>query len=143
MTTKVKKLLKSVDTHSAGCWAVFYSHMVSLPWYLGWNKQRAAHRAQARLNGAIAKCAQDSGAYVVSSPGIQAMQGEGLYDIHCLGSLSIMGNLLFMSDVVNKVKKIECPFKVASQKQQLPYKMFAVVTNKLLESQIAAMDIHK
>ena len=41
MTAKVKKILKSVDTHSVGCRAVFYSHMVSLPWYVGWTKQRA------------------------------------------------------------------------------------------------------
>ena len=59
VTAKVKKLLKSVDTHSVGCRAVFYSHMVSLPWYVGWNKQTAACRARARLNGAIAKYAQD------------------------------------------------------------------------------------
>ena len=129
MTVKVKKLLKSVDTHSEGCRAVFYSHMVSLPWYVGWNKQRAAHRARARLNGAIAKCAQDSWAYVVPHPGIQAVQGEGLYDIHCPGSLSIMEHLVFMSDIVNKAKKIKYPFKVAWQKQQLPQKMFVVVTN--------------
>ena len=31
MTVKVKNLLKPVDTHSEGCWAVFYSHLVSLP----------------------------------------------------------------------------------------------------------------
>ena len=92
--------------------------MVLLPWYVGWNKQWAAHRARARLNGTTAKCAQDCGAYVVPHLGIQAAQGEGLYDIHHSGSLSIMGNLLFMSDVVNKVKTIKCPFKVAWQKQQ-------------------------
>ena len=67
MTAKVKKLLKSVDTHSVGCMAVFYSHMVSLPWYVGWNKQWAACRARARLNGAIAKCAQDWGICVTPS----------------------------------------------------------------------------
>ena len=43
-----------------------------------------------------------------------------------------------MSDVVNKVKKIKCPFKVAWQKQQLPGKIFEVATNKSLESRIAA-----
>ena len=69
------------------------------------------------------------------------MQGEGLYDIHRPGTLSVMGNLIFMSDVVNKVKKIKCPFKVAWQKQQLPCKMFEVVTNKSLESRIAATEI--
>ena len=143
MTAKVKKLLKSVDTCSAGCRAVFYSHMVSLPWYVGWNRQQAAHRARARLNGAIAKCTQDCGAYVVPHPRIQAVQGEGLYDIHCPGSISAMGNLVFMSDVVNKVKKIKCPFKVAWQKQQLLHKMFVVATNKSLASRIAALDIHK
>ena len=142
MTAKVKKLLKSVDTYSVGCRTVFYSHVVSLPWYVGWNKQRATHRARARLNGAIAKCAQDCRAYVIPHPRIQAVQGEGLYDIHHLGTLLVMGNLIFMSDVVNKVKRIKCPFKVAWQKQQLPRKMFAVVTNKSLESRITAMDIH-
>ena len=143
MTTKVEKLLKSMDTHSIGCRTVFYSNMLSLPWYVHWNKQWAAQRARARLNGAIAKCAQDSGAYVVPHPRIQAIRGEGLYNIHHLGSLSVMGNLVFMSSVVNKVKKIKYPFKVAWQKQQLPHKMFAVATNKLLESRIAALNIHK
>ena len=113
MTVRVRKLLKLVDTHSVGCRAVFYSHMVSLPWYVGWTKQRAAYRARARLNEAIAKCAQDCGAYVVPHPEIQVVQGEDLYDIHCPGSLLVMGNLIFMSDAVNKVKKIKCPFKVA------------------------------
>ena len=54
-----------------------------------------------------------------------------------------MGNLVFMSDVVNKVEKIKCPFKVAWQKQQLPCKMSAVATTKSLESCIADLDIHK
>ena len=141
MTARVRKLLKSVDTHSVGCRAVFYSHMVSLPWYVGWTKQRATCRARARLNGAIAKCAQDCGAYVVPHLGIQVVQDEGLYDIHHPGSLLVMSNLIFMSDVVNKVKKIKCPFKVAWQKQQLPHNMFEVVTNKLLESKTAALEI--
>ena len=112
-------------------------------WYVGWNKQWAALRARARLNGATAKCAQECGAYVVPHPGIQAAQDEGLYDIHCLGSLSIVGNLLFMSDVVNKVKTIKCPFKVAWLNQQLPHKMFTIVTNKLLESRIVVLNICK
>ena len=141
MTARVRKLLKSVDTDSVSCRAVFYSHMVSLLWYVGWNKQRAAHRARARLNGAIAKCTQDCGAFVVPHLGIQAVQGEDLYNIHHPGSLSVMGNLIFMHDVVNKVKKIKCPFKVAWQKRQLPHKMFEVATNKSLESRIAAMEI--
>ena len=105
-----------MNTHSVGSRAVFYSYMVSLPWYVGWNKQETACRARARLNGAIVKCAQECGAYVVPHPGIQAAQGEGLYDIHHPGSLSIMGNHLFMSDVVNKVKTIKCLIKVAWQK---------------------------
>ena len=142
MTAKVKKLCKSVDTHSVRCRAVFYSHMVSLPWYMGWNKESATCRARARLNGAIAKCAQDCGAYVVPHLGIQSVQGEGLYDIHHPGTLLVIGNLIFMSDVVNKVKKIKCLFKVAWQKQQLPGKMFEVAINKSLESRIAPMDIH-
>ena len=80
--------------------------------------------------------------YVIPHPGILSVQGEGLYDIHHSGTLPVMENLIFMRDVVNKVKKIKCPFKVAWQKQQLPCKMFAVATNKLLESRITAMDIH-
>ena len=95
MTARVRKLLKWVDTHSVGCRAVFYSHMVSLPSYVDWNKQRATCRARTRLNGAIVKCAQDCGAYVVPHLGIQVVQGEGLYDIHCPGSLSVMSNLNF------------------------------------------------
>ena len=69
------------------------------------------------------------------------MQGEGHYDIHHPGTLSVMGNLIFMIDVVNKVKKIKCPFKVVWQKQQLIHKMSEVVTNKSLKLRIAAIEI--
>ena len=61
MTARVRKLLKSMDTHSIGCRAVFYPHMASLPWCVHWNKQRATCRARARLNGAIANVPKTAG----------------------------------------------------------------------------------
>ena len=48
------KLIQAVDTHhSDGFKGVFYSLMVSVPWYLGWQQQKVARKARARLNGAL------------------------------------------------------------------------------------------
>ena len=109
MMGKVKKLLKSVDTHLKGCSAVFFSHMVSLPWYVSWNHQRVARWAKACLNGAIAKCAQDAGMYVIPHNGLQARQGEGLYDINRPGHLSAMGNLIFLGDISTRLSTSNAP----------------------------------
>ena len=62
----VNKLIKAVDTHCAdGFKGIFYSLMVSVPWYLGWQQQKAARRARAHLNGALAKNAKLAGVYII------------------------------------------------------------------------------
>ena len=67
------KLVKAVDTHHVdGFKGIFYSLMVSVPWYLGWQQQKVACRAWARLNGALAKYTKLSGAYIIGHNEIQA-----------------------------------------------------------------------
>ena len=76
---KVNKLVKAIDTHhSDGFKGIFYSLMISVPWYLGWQQQKAARKARARLNGALAKNAKLAGAYIIGHDGIQAQEGEGI-----------------------------------------------------------------
>ena len=58
MMQKVNKLVKVFDTHHLdGFKRIFYSLMVSISWYLGWQQQKAACRIWARLNGALANYA--------------------------------------------------------------------------------------
>ena len=76
MMQRVNKLVKVVDTHHAdGFEGIFYSLMVSVPWYLGWQQQKVDCRAWARLNGAMAKYAKLSGAYIIGHDRIQAQKG--------------------------------------------------------------------
>ena len=73
MMSKVNKLVKAVDTyHSDGFKGIFYSLMISIPWYPGWQQQKAARRARARLNGALAKNAKLAVVYIIGHDGIQA-----------------------------------------------------------------------
>ena len=81
MVQKVNKLAKLVDTyHADGFKEIFYSLMVSVLWYPGWQQQKATCRAWGRLNGALAKYAKLSGAYIIWHDGIQAQKGQELYD---------------------------------------------------------------
>ena len=111
MMQKVNKLVKVVDTHLVDRFkGIFYSLMVSVPWYLGWQQQEAAHRAWARLNGALAKYAKLSGAYIIGHGGIQSQKGQGLYNPQDPINLSSVGNHMFMVDILIKVEKVLLPF---------------------------------
>ena len=66
--------------HADGFKGIFYSLMVSVPWCPGWQQQKAAYRAWARLNGALAKYTKLSGTYIIGHDGIQVQKGQGLYD---------------------------------------------------------------
>ena len=79
MMQKVNKLIKVVDTHKVDRFeGIFYSLMVSVPWYPGWQQQKVPCRAWARLNGALAKYPKLLGAYIIGHNGIQAQKGQGL-----------------------------------------------------------------
>ena len=75
MISKVNRLVKAVDTHhSDGFKGVFYSLMISMSWYPGWQQQKATRRARARLNGALAKNAKLAGVYIIGHDGIQTQK---------------------------------------------------------------------
>ena len=96
MMQKVNKLVKAVDTHQSDEFNdVFYLLMILVPWYPGWQQQKAARRAQARFNGALAKNAKLAGAYIIGHYGIQAPQGEELYEPQDPVTLSIVGIHLY------------------------------------------------
>ena len=97
----MQKVNKLVDTHhSDGFKGIFYSLMISVPWYPGWQQQKGARRAQARLNGALAKNTKLAGVYIIGHDDIQAQQGEGLYDPQDPVNLSMVGNHLLMADML-------------------------------------------
>ena len=52
--------------------------MLSLPFYINWDSQRAARRARAHLNGSLAKYAQKNGGYIIRHPDIVAATDPGL-----------------------------------------------------------------
>ena len=123
MMLKVNKLVKVVDNHhSDGFKGIFYSLMISVPWYPGWQQQKAARRS--RLNGALAKNAKLAGAYIIGCDEIQAQKGEGLYDPQDLVNLSIEGNHMFMADVLIKVEKVLLLFHTAYKASQVHKAMY-------------------
>ena len=135
MMQKVNKLVKAVATHHAdGFKGIFYSLMVFVPWYLGWQQQKAARRALARLNGALAKYAKLSGSYIIGCVGIQAQKGQGLYDSQDPVNLSSVGNHMFMADILIKVEKVLLAFHTA-------YKASQVHKTMLNACQIQAKDL--
>ena len=87
--------------------------MVSVPWYPRYQQQKAARRARARLNGALAKHAKLGGAFVLGHDGIQAQKGKGLYDPKDPVNLSNMGNHMLIADILIRVEKILLPFYTA------------------------------
>ena len=122
---KVNKLVKAVDTHpSDGFKGVFYSLMISVPWYPGWQQQKATRRARARLNGALANNVELAGAYIIGHNGIQAQKGQRLYDPQDLVNLSVVGNHMFMEDVLIKVEKVLLPFHTAYNASQVHKAMY-------------------
>ena len=75
MISKVNRLVKALHTHhSDGFKGVFYSLMISMSWYPGWQQQKATRRARARLNGALAKNAKLAGVYIIGHDGIQTQK---------------------------------------------------------------------
>ena len=120
MMKKVNQLIKAVDTHHIdGFKGVFYSLMLSVPWYLGWQQQQAAWRACARLNGALAKNAKLAGAYIMGHNSIHAQKSKGLYDASDPINLSPIGNHLFMANMLIKLEKILLPFHTAYQASRI------------------------
>ena len=68
--------------------------MLSLPFYLSWDSQRASRWAHAHFNGALAKHAQLHGGYIIRHPDIATARGPGLYDPNNQGNLMEIGYLL-------------------------------------------------
>ena len=86
--------------------------MLSLPFYINWDSQRAAHRARAHFNGALAKHIQLNGGYIIRHPDITAMMDPSLYDPNNQGDLKEIGYLLMMKDIAQKVQTIVALFTV-------------------------------
>ena len=128
MMSRVNQLVKAVDTHHAdGFKGVFYSLMLSVPWYPGWQQQQAACRARARLNGALAKNAKLAGVYIIGHDGIHAQKGKGIYDTQDPINLSSIGNHMFMANVLIKLEKILLPFHTAYHASKI-HKAMAVAS---------------
>ena len=98
--------------------------MISVPWYPGWQQQKAIRRARARLNGALAKNAKLPGAYIIGHDGIQAQKGQRLYDPQDPVNLSVVGNHMFMADVLIKVEKVLLPFHMMYKASQVHKAMY-------------------
>ena len=62
--------------------------------------------------------------YIIGHDSIQAQQGEGLYDPQHPVNLSIVGNHMFMADVLIKVEKVLLPFHTAYKASQVHKAMY-------------------
>ena len=125
MMTKVNKLVKAVETHHSDEFkGIFYSLMVLALWYPGWQQQKATRRARDRLNGALANNAKLAGVYIIEHDGIQAQKGQGLYGPQDPVNLSVVGNHMFMADVLIKVEKVLLPFHMVYKVSQVHKAMY-------------------
>ena len=86
--------------------------MLSLPFYINWDSQRAVRRARACFNGLLAKHAQLYGGYIIRHLDIAAATDPGLYDPNNQGDLMEIGYLLMMKDIAQRVQTIVVPFVV-------------------------------
>ena len=68
-----------------------FSLMLSLPFYINWDSQRAAQRARAHFNGSLAEHAQKNGGYIIRHPEIAAVTDPGLYNPNNQGDLNEIG----------------------------------------------------
>ena len=81
-------------------------------------------RARARLTGAIAKNTKLAGAYIIGHDGIQAQKGQGLHYLQDPVNLSVVGNHMFMADVLIKVDKVVLPFYTVYKASQVHKAMY-------------------
>ena len=86
---------------------------LSLPFYINRHSQKAACRARAHFNGALAKHAELNGGYIIRHPDTAATMDPCLYDPNNQGDLTGTGYLLMVKDIVQRVQTIVAPFPVA------------------------------
>ena len=97
--------------------------MLSLPFYINWDSQRAAQRARAHFNRSLAKCAQKNGGYIIRHLDIVTVTDPGLYNPNNQGDLTKIGYLLMMKDIAQRVQIIVTPFMVALTQRRQPMAM--------------------
>ena len=141
MVRASKALTQKVERQSDNFKGIFINLLISLPWYVGWESQRAARRARSRFNGCLASVARDQGCYIVRHDGIVAAQGQGLYDPNNPGDLSQLGLSMFLADIVIRVKRVCKPFQVAQEAIMLPFRMSKALHRQNLRQAVQAIHI--
>ena len=89
-----------------------------------------ACRARARLNGTLAKNAKLASAYIIGHDSINAQKGKGLYNSQDSINLSMIGNHMFMANVLIKLEKILLPFHTAYHASRIHNAMAMASTGK-------------
>ena len=70
------------------------------------------------------KNAKLTGVYIIGHDGIQTQTGEGLYDLQDPVNLSIVGNHMYMADILIKVEKVLLPFHTVYKASQVHKAMY-------------------
>ena len=112
MVLSCKKITTAACRSTDSFQGFMFLLMLSLPFYINWDSQRAALRARACFNGSLAKHAQKNGEYIIRHPDIVAVTNPGLYDPNNQGDLNEIRYLLMMKDIAQKVQTIVAPFMV-------------------------------
>ena len=99
MVLSCKKITAAACRSTDSFQGFMFSLMLSLPFFINWDSQRAVRRARACFNGSLAKHAQLNGGYIIRHPDIVAVTDSGLYDPNNQGDLTEIGYLLMMKDI--------------------------------------------
>ena len=106
-----KLLLNTVQPYKQSHIGMFVSLCLPQPWYMGWNSQSAAQKAQVRLNGSLGWAAALSGSYVVVHPEISPNDYPAFINPNSQ-ELSSTGIVFLMVDIKKAIRQADPNFKV-------------------------------
>ena len=138
MVITYKALIKQVVSPTDNFRVFFFNLMILLPWYVGWQSQRAARHARSHFNGCLASMVWYHGCYMICHDGIYAPIGEGLFDTDHYDDLSNIGISMFLADIVLLIKHIYQPFQVAQEAIALPFRMLKAIKSRICKQQCKA-----
>ena len=123
MVLSCKKITVAVCRSTDSFQGFMFLLMLSLPFYINRDSQRAAQRARACFNRSLAKNAQKNGGYIIRHLDIMAVIDPGFYAPNNQGDLTEIRYLLMIKDIAQRVQSTVTPFTVVLAQKRHPMAM--------------------
>ena len=143
MVLNCKKITTAACRSTDSFQGIMFSLMLSLPFYINWDSQRAARQARAHFSmGLRPSMPSLMGGYIIRHPDIAAAMDPGLYNPNNQGDLMKIGYLLMMKDITQKIQTIVAPFAVALAHRRQPMAMHNAIQATRSEGQSEIIHLH-